>query len=445
MKQKNSEVQKLNKYLLESGKTLLVDGPATVTVLKGQANILGFVLKPESRVVVQVGRRAPITTDKKALLEIRLGEGGSIDEVEESTIPESWEEAAERIIESEKPVRVIVLGGVDSGKTSLCTYLANRAALQGSKVGIIDADLGQSDIGPPTTIGLGQIREPVSDLTKAEVVDAYLVGYTSPGRALDKVLEGMRVIIERAEKLDVDVLIINTDGWVDGAEAADYKRRLVDIAKPDIILGIEREDELSDVLKTLNGKQVMHIDAPPTIKRRDREKRRLHRELSYRRYLEGAKVQSYPISWVKLQGCLPELGLPATEERVSIVSEALGFTPYHCEENPRHMLIVLGKNQEITDEAIKKLEEALEKDVKVLRKGDERGVLVSLHGDDGRFLGIGVLRDIDFRRRIIRIYTPVEGKVSTICVGCVKLDEEGREVSFLGEETQEASDVKGEE
>ena len=44
----------------------------------------------------------------------------------------------------------------------------------------MDADLGQSDIGPPTTVGLGRVRLPVERLGDAEVVGLYFVGSTSP-------------------------------------------------------------------------------------------------------------------------------------------------------------------------------------------------------------------------------------------------------------------------
>jgi len=423
----------LTRYVIREGATLLVDGPAFVTILGGRVEILGVRLKTEGQVVVQTGRRIPISALRRSVLDVRLGDGGAVKEVETNVVPSSWMDVAEKVLGDAKPIRVMVIGGVDSGKTSFCTYLANRLASAGLKVGVIDADLGQSDVGPPTTIGLGLVDSPIVDLSKAEVVDAFLVGTTSPGRSVEQVLCGVEAMVKRAGEMKVDALIINTDGWVEGKEAAEYKRRLVEVAKPDLIVGMQREGELEDVLGGLGGWRVVQVEVPPTVKRRNRENRRLMRELSYRRYLEGARIQSYPISWVELRGNIPDVGSPASEERVKLVTGILGFTPLHCEETPRCMLLVLGKGQEVSEERLRALEDALGKEVRVMREGEERGALVSLHGDDGRFLGIGVLRGIDFRRRVLRIYTPVEGKVSVICVGCVRLDEDGREIGFVEE------------
>ncbi len=46
----------------------------------------------------------------------------------------------------------LLLGAADTGKTSLVLALANELSAQ-RPVGIVDADIGQSHIGPPTTVG----------------------------------------------------------------------------------------------------------------------------------------------------------------------------------------------------------------------------------------------------------------------------------------------------
>src|SRR5438270_11683288 len=48
----------------------------------------------------------------------------------------------------------VALGGLDSGKTSFCRMCAAVAVRLGSTVAYVDSDVGQSTVGPPTTIGL---------------------------------------------------------------------------------------------------------------------------------------------------------------------------------------------------------------------------------------------------------------------------------------------------
>ena len=70
---------------------------------------------------------------------------------------------------------MLVIGETDTGKTHFTTYLASALLSRGDAVAVVDADLGQSDIGPPTTVGLGRVRLPVERLADAEVVGLYFV------------------------------------------------------------------------------------------------------------------------------------------------------------------------------------------------------------------------------------------------------------------------------
>ena len=46
---------------------------------------------------------------------------------------------------------VLVIGSNDTGKTTYCRNLVEQGVSQGLKVGLVDADVGQSQVGPPTT------------------------------------------------------------------------------------------------------------------------------------------------------------------------------------------------------------------------------------------------------------------------------------------------------
>ena len=86
-------------------------------------------------------------------------------------------------IEAAAAARVtLVLGANDAGKTTLVTGLASALASRGFVVGVVDADLGQSDVGPPTTVGLGRVRRPIASLQEAEVLGLEFLGMTSPAR-----------------------------------------------------------------------------------------------------------------------------------------------------------------------------------------------------------------------------------------------------------------------
>jgi len=416
---------------VEEGNTLLVDGPACVNLLKGEAEVFGAPLKAGAKTVIREGKRVAFEVKKKAQFDLMLGEGSSVEEVKGSTIPTSWEESCNTILAlTEKPVVVMIMGEVDSGKTSFCTYLANKALKEKRKVVVVDADLGQSDIGPPSTIGFQRLTQPIRDpfLLKAE--KARFIGTTTPSGAMTKVIDELSKMKEEGLREAVDFILINTDGWVQGEDAVRYKLRLIERVTPNVVVGIQQQEELKPILADLREINVIYVESPFAIKRRDREKRKILRELSYKKYLKGAKVQSFPLSWVRVEGIPFGTNTSLNEKRLEKIRAKLGADPIHCGETSDSFVIVLGKNQWANTEQISSLEEELGKKVKLIREGAEQGLLVGLHDAKESFLGIGILDRIDYKRRVLLIYTPVTADVFSVHIGQVKLDKKGKEIGI---------------
>jgi len=415
------------KRTVEKGKTILVDGPSSVTALSGEAKVLGAPLKVGERLVIREGKRKPIEVVEKSTFDLLLGENASFEEIDGSTIPSSWETFSEELISGGKTLTVMVVGDVDSGKTSFCTYLANRALEKRLKVAIIDADLGQSDVGPPSTIGFSHIVTPVKDLFEVEAESAYFVGLTSPSGVMAKVIENLSSLKSIALKNNVDLLIVNTDGWIDGEEAAAYKIKLIETIAPDIVVGIQHENELSSILSALKERKVFSVNSPSAIRAKDRERRKILRELSYKKYLKDAKIQSFPLNWINIEeGFFKTKNHPV--ESLRKMRALLGTNPAYFEETPNSVFLVLKKGQWIDENLTKKVEGEFGKKAKIIREGDEEGLLVAFQDNDGRFLGIGVLKSIDYRRQVMKVFTAVYKNVATVLVGQMKLDENGREI-----------------
>jgi polynucleotide 5'-hydroxyl-kinase GRC3/NOL9 len=427
---------------VEKGKTLLVDGPASVMVTSGKVEVFGSVVSSASRVIIREGKRLPFAVGEAAALDISLGENGTVEEIDGDTIPPSWVESCEELSKiQEKPVIALVLGAVDSGKTSFCTYLANKALSEKLRIAILDGDLGQSDIGPPCTIAYAFATRPITDLFNVNAKNAFFVGTTSPSPRVDKALEGFSSLRKEVLARNPDLVVVNTDGWVEGEEAIKYKLRLVEELKPNIIFSLQIKDELTPLLKALEEFRVLIVDSPLSTRERSKEKRRNLRELGYRKYLRNAKVQSLPLSWIKIED--NELfGLGKKDEhtrQAKKIFELLGMKPLHFAELKDRLAVVIGRTRWIEEENIKKVEEFTRKKVVVFRKGDEKGLLTASYDSDRRFLGIGVLQEIDYIRKTMKLLTPVSVDVSVVALGEVKLDKNFKETPLFGEENQSDS------
>ncbi|MFA5365746.1 MAG: hypothetical protein WC325_11250, partial [Candidatus Bathyarchaeia archaeon] len=97
----------------DSGKTFLVDGPASVAVISGKAEVFGYLVKNTGRIVIREGKRLPFAVKENASFEVRLGKNAKAKEVDSDTIPSSWAEAFETLRKlQKKPAVVMVVGGV---------------------------------------------------------------------------------------------------------------------------------------------------------------------------------------------------------------------------------------------------------------------------------------------------------------------------------------------
>ena len=425
------------KRTVESGKTLLVDGPASVIVVSGDAEAFGFKVPHGHRIVIREGKRLPFVVEETATFDISLGENAKVDEVDGSTIPSSWVNAQEELLNIQKrPMVAMVLGAVDSGKTSFCTYLINKLLREKWKVAILDGDLGQSDIGPPCTIAYTFVMKPVTDMFNLKTKNAFFAGFTSPSVSTSKVINGLVTLKNEVLEQNPDFLIVNTDGWVEGEEAVSYKVQLVEKVNPDVVFCIQQKDELAPILEGLERFRMLIVESPSAIRQRSREKRRSLRELGYVKHLKNAKLRSFPLSWIKVEE--NEL-LEAVENRRNFrqerkICELLGMKPLHLSESQNKIYIVIGKGKWLDWGNIQKVEELTKKKIIVVRKGEEQGSLLALYNGKRKFLGIGILREIDYRRKTMKIYTPVSDKVSTVSVGKVKLDKNLKEIPLPTEE-----------
>lgn len=202
------------------------------------------------------------------------------------------------------PVILFLLGGVDVGKTFTVTALANRFNAQGQKVAVVDADVGQSDIGPPCCIGMGIPESEIQTLSEVPLHSLYFVGGTSPSGCMRECVEGAAAAVQAAKKINARVIIVDSTGWIEGEEAKLFKLLEINAIAPSLVVAIEREDELGHIIPHLNSK-VITLRVSGEARSRTREERRALREAAFTNYFRAAKARIFKRS---LFAWLPEEG-----------------------------------------------------------------------------------------------------------------------------------------
>ncbi|MCW3981596.1 MAG: Clp1/GlmU family protein [Candidatus Bathyarchaeota archaeon] len=414
---------------VKAEKTLLLKGPVSIRLVSGEVEAFGAHLRVEETVVIRDEKWLPLHVRRDASFEIMQSENSLIEEVDENTVPHSWLEAAETIFAMGKPKVVAIIGALGSGKTSLCTFLTNNALEASWKVAVIDSDLGQSDIGPPATVGLAYVTESIIDLYLVKANAAYFVGQTNPRGAEDSIANSISLLKKQALSRNTDLLIVNTDGWIESAAAIRYKTMLVKTTAPDIIISTGGE-EIAPLLNELRMSFVLSVDAPRIIPRRSIGQRKNLRELSYKRHFKHAKTLILPLDWTKVEIVNSSLSTSLLGERPKEVIAALGTAADFCAETSESIWAIVGRDSQISPETLCRAEETLGKAVRVMSEGDEKGLVAGLHDEENRFLGLGIVVGFNFRRRNVKVLTNVTKGVTTVRLGKVRLDDQYREAGF---------------
>lgn len=358
------------RYLLTQNNTLIVRGPASLRLLSGNATVLGAPLERQRKLVVRQEKQLPIEAISEVDVELLLGESGKIFEIEGSTIPASWKSAVEALAKIRQG-KVMVIGATDVGKSTLCTYLTNELLKRELSLQLIDADIGQADIGPPTTIGRAAPTGFLPSLVDLNPEALVFIGHTSPSQVETELIDGIQRLASYREE---SLTIINTDGWVLDAEAILYKIKLIAAIQPELVIGISTGTELRSIFSASRARSV-NVEAPQAVLIRSRSDRREIRNAGYRRFLEGGTVRIFPLRGVQMK--IPK-GLPSPRE---------------------------------------------------LRSKDLKNLIVGLLDDKGYLLQIGVL--VNFEKDLLKVYSRSADRVRKIELGYVKLSTDGVELGYF--------------
>jgi polynucleotide 5'-hydroxyl-kinase GRC3/NOL9 len=183
----------------------------------------------------------------------------------------------------------LLLGGLDTGKTSLARRLLAAGVNAGAVVAIVDGDVGQSSVGPPATVGLRVCRAP-EDLTPESLSRAdhlFFAGSTSPQGHVLPLVAGTRLMVDRAREQGAEFVVVDTTGLVTGVYAQVLKYQKVGLVQPDLVIGLERGAELEPLLGIVRRffpAEVVTLPVHPEVVPTSVEQRALNREGSLGRY-----------------------------------------------------------------------------------------------------------------------------------------------------------------
>lgn len=195
--------------------------------------------------------------------------------------------------------RVFVIGGVDTGKTRFALRLAKAGLEGGSPVALVDADLGQSVIGPPGTVGL-KVARSLDDLAEGfgDAPDALsFVGSMSPRDHVLPLVTGTAKLVMRAIEMGARMTIVDTSGLIDGMTGQILKLSKAELCRPHRVVALTRGGELEPVVGVLErflSVEVTQLEVHPEVRVRSVDERADYREARLARFL-GPEVYRWRV------------------------------------------------------------------------------------------------------------------------------------------------------
>jgi polynucleotide 5'-hydroxyl-kinase GRC3/NOL9 len=221
----------------------------------------------------------------------------------EISAPKEWFALLD-VLKEEKGI-VILLGATDTGKSTLAKFLILNLCQQGLKVALIDADVGQSTLGPPATIGLTAFKSDPDWQVVLSPPEIFFVGSTTPEGHFPHFLKGVKRMLDKAISYGIELILVDTTGFVSGEAGKELKRRKIDLLSPRFILALQKADELEPILDLYKENslcKIYRLTVTEQVTPRSMEERRTNRANKFRDYFKDSVIQEWAIEEVQIEG-----------------------------------------------------------------------------------------------------------------------------------------------
>ena len=335
-----------------------------------------------------------------------------------------WRKLASRVV---KPQQIaLVIGATDAGKSTFCRFLADFALAKGFKVACVDTDIGQSQIGPPTTIGVKSFAprsetqlEPILDrreqnqIEKDIVLDGtadqlYFVGDVSPKGHLLETLTGTRLMVDSARGTDADFIIVDTTGYVHDPPAVILKQHKIELIRPNHLICIGRSTEFKQITAYYSQQEWLNIHyllPHQNVRSKSSDTRSRYRKNRFDTYFSESSVQQLPFEQIRGGRTSFFIGRPANEKELEILSGLAETQVHYAEWGNRTLCLIAAKHlSKVIVAHIKKYLSLKRVTVEVSTYFERR--LVGLIDSTGNTYAIGIIETADFQKRELGIRCP---------------------------------------
>jgi polynucleotide 5'-hydroxyl-kinase GRC3/NOL9 len=312
----------------------------------------------------------------------------------ERPLPQRWTQVCDTL--ASDPGIAMAIGTSDSGKTTWMKAAAQRLVQVGKlPVAMVDADIGQSTIGPPTTVALAFLDERLIPNFRIDCLPChglFFVGSVSPPGHLLQVLVGTKRLVDTAIRSGVGTVLVDTTGLIEQGPGFQLKLRKIELLGPRHLVAIQRGQELEPLLAVVAGRpglRIHRLEVAPSARVRAPAERARYRSDRFAAYF----AEAHPLELEAEQLIL--LAPPVGRLGTKVGRTSPLFQPH------------------------------------MLRREDLIGLVVGLHDSANETIGLGVCEEVSRDIRHIYVRTPVAAKaaIRILQLGNVYWDERGEGIT----------------
>jgi polynucleotide 5'-hydroxyl-kinase GRC3/NOL9 len=333
------------------------------------------------------------------------------------------------------PGVVMVIGGVDTGKTNFCMQLCNAGYAAGIPTAVVDADLGQSEIGAPGTIGMAIVDRTIESLSDLRAKRLYFVGSTSPvGHMLESAV-GTKKMVDAAIGQGAKLVIVDTTGLIDGPIGRKLKTYKADLIRPDYLIGIEKHREIDHLLMPfakVASVKVRRVISSEEVRRKPTEFRTARRQLNFYKHFHDAPGHIIRLDDVSCWNTWLGTGRPVKWQYIKSAEQSLKCRILHAEVTGRGIFMI--SERRCRADGHRAVEELFKTGNITIANGESfHSLLVGLADENANTLNVGIVQAIDFKQRFIFVLSPLKtiSPVSVVQFGAIRVSPDGKEIETL--------------
>jgi len=419
----------MQQEVLQKG-VYIISGPNKIRVVSGEVEAIGKKFQKEEGVFIPEGKRIPIEVQTVSVVEIEKQD--LVEKVQTRTIPEDWDKVVDYLI-SKKINSVIIFGEVDTGKTFFSTYIVNKLLAKNLIPSVLDCDTGQSDIGPPSTLGVAVFKKPILFMTEVEPNKLYFVGSHSPSEHFLYYLCGFTKLVKYGIE-DSDIVIIDTPGWVLGDGGRMLRNSEVEILRSlgtnFVVILLQRKNEVEHLVVTLPKDKVIKLAVSKKASYTSAEERKKLREFVYKKYF--SQLEKIELDFDKIK---TDRVYFLTGQQVQIQKEIRSSNILWIEKLPGFEGLYVVSEKLLSQKEHEVFKEIYDvKKIRNVTKKDFDNVIVSLLDEKHEVICLGIIEEIDFVNKKMYIYVPKgnENKdIKIVQFGSLKLTSDIKEAGFV--------------